>query len=135
MSEILKTNENISDIALAYFDEVDEVLKEVTEDNFYFALHPFTSQYRKLYLIGDMIYSNNIRVSAYSSDNYSVKVLFTDKVTSLEDFNEASDQDSFFFDGLYLNAIPVHILVTSESITYSDMSLNLTITVGEELPV
>ena len=83
MSEIIKTNENINSIALAYYDEEDEVLKEVNEDNLYFSLSPYSTKYKRLYLIGDLIYRDIIKVEAFVTSfgeitNYEVKLNLLD---------------------------------------------------------
>lgn len=131
MSEILNTNENISDIALAYFDEIEEVLKEIKDDSLYFSLSPFTSEYKRLYLIGDMIYTEHIRLTAHVPEGFSVKVLLKDEYTSYRNFEEASDTVYCSMSSRYLNAIPVDFLVRSESINYGTVNLDIKLRVGE----
>lgn len=131
MSDIIKTTENISDIALAYFDEVDETLKEINEDNLYFSLSPFSTQYKRLYLIGDLIYKDVIKVTASVHQDYEVKLNLLDSFNSVSDFTEATNIIYCALDNKHLNSIPLDILVTSKNISYNTVDLEIDITIGE----
>lgn len=135
MSEIIRTTENISDIALAYFDEVDETLKEINENNLYFSLSPFSTQHKRLYLIGDLIYKDVVRVYAYiGNGDFEVKLSLLDSFTSVADFSDATDNVYCTLDNTHLNSIPLDILVISNNISYSTVTLEIEIIVGEEAP-
>lgn len=132
MNGIIRTNENISDIALTYFDEKEEVLKEITVDNLYFSLSPFSTSYKRLYLVGDLIYKDIIRVKASTIEGYSVKLRMLEKFNYISDFDESTDEVYCTLDNTHLNSIPLDILIISESIVNETVSLELTITVGVE---
>ena len=126
MSTLINTNESISDIALAYFDEEEEVLKEITEDNLEFYIFPYGSEYKRLYLIGDLIYTNIIKITATVTDElYEVKLKLIDNFNSNSDFNDATNVIHCTVTNNYLNAIPIDILVTSTGISYEKINLNI----------
>jgi len=132
LNGIIKTNENISDIALTYFDEQEEVLKEITADNLYFSLSPFSTSYKRLYLVGDLIYNDIIRVRASPMEGYTVKLKILDRFNYVSDFEDATDQVYCSLDNKHLNSIPLDILIISENIVSETVPLVLTIIVGEE---
>lgn len=131
MNDIIKTNENISDIALTYFDEEEEVLKEITVDNLYFSLSPFSTSYKRLYLVGDLIYKDIIHVSANISDGYSVKLKILDKFNYVSDFEDATSDVYCTLNNTHLNSIPLDILIISESIVSETVQLELRLSIGE----
>lgn len=133
MNEIIKTTENISDIALAYFDETDETLKEINENNLYFSLSPFSTQYKRLYLIGDLIYKDIIKITANINEEYEVKLNLLDSFNSVSDFTEATNTIYCTLDNKHLNSIPLDILVISKTISYTTVDLEIDITIGEVL--
>lgn len=130
MKTIINTFENISDIALAFFDEREEVLKEITEENLYFAVPSFSTQHKRLYLIGDMIYNNTVNVVANIEEGYEVKLIVKDSFDSLDDFNDATNTVSCTFSHSYLNSIPVDILIISNKAVLNTINLSITITTG-----
>lgn len=132
MSEILNTNENISDLALAYFDEVDEVLKEITPDNLYFSISPYSSQYKRLYLIGDLIYKDIIKVSAYiDNDFYEVYVKVLDSFNKISDFEESTNYAYCTLTNKHLNSIPVDFLIVSNNICMDTIQLTIELSTGD----
>lgn len=119
----------VNDLALTYYDTVDEVIKEL-DDNFYCTLKPFSNSFYTLYLVGDLMYTSSVRVTfnltsndtdkldirAYSGEfNYNV---FDDNTSSVI-INYASA------DYKYNNAIPINIRLTSNAITQSTASLSI----------
>ena len=131
MSEIIKTNENINSIALAYYDEEDEVLKEVNEDNLYFSLSPYSTKYKRLYLIGDLIYRDIIKVEALVSEGYEVKLKLLDAFNNISDFSDSTNRVYCTLNNTHLNSIPLDILVLSTNTSYETVNLEIRITVGE----
>ena len=131
MSEIIKTNENINSIALAYYDEEDEVLKEVNEDNLYFSLSPYSTKYKRLYLIGDLIYRDIIKVEALVSEGYEVKLNLLDAFNNISDFSDSTNRVYCTLNNTHLNSIPLDILVISTNTSYETVNLEIRITVGE----
>ncbi len=133
MNAIIKNNENITDIALAYYDEKEELLKEINSENLYFTVYPFSVTHKRLYLIGDLIYTNNnITVTGTSSDDYTIKLLVIDKFNSLDDFSDSSNSVSCRLSSNYLNTIPIDILIESQKNTINTVNLELAIEVGSE---
>lgn len=134
MNKIIDTNLNISDIALAYYDDIEEVLKEVTEETLYFSVTPFSSQYKRLYLIGDLIYKNIVKISAniYGTSAYTVKLESLEKFTSLMDFEESSNVLYIESSSNYLNTIPVDILITSHENIDTSFYLDIDLSIGDE---
>lgn len=130
MSTLFKTSANVFSIALAYYDEVEEVLKEIDETNLYFSLHPYKTEYKRLYLIGDMIYSEIIKVSITAPSGYDVKVKKLDTFDSLSNFDDATNEVYCTVSNSYLNAIPLDILITSLGITYDTQMLEINIKAG-----
>ena len=131
MSEIINTNENINSIALAYYDEEDEVLKEVNEDNLYFSLSPYSTKYKRLYLIGDLIYRDIIKVEALVSEGYEVKLNLLDAFNNISDFSDSTNRVYCTLNNTHLNSIPLDILVISTNTSYETVNLEIRITVGE----
>ena len=131
MSEIINTNENINSIALAYYDEEDEVLKEVNEDNLYFSLSPYSTKYKRLYLIGDLIYRDIIKVEALVSEGYEVKLKLSDAFNNISDFSDSTNRVYCTLNNTHLNSIPLDILVISTNTSYETVNLEIRITVGE----
>ena len=131
MSEIINTNENINSIALAYYDEEDEVLKEVNEDNLYFSLSPYSTKYKRLYLIGDLIYRDIIKVEALVSEGYEVKLKLLDAFNNISDFSDSTNRVYCTLNNTHLNSIPLDILVISTNTYYETVNLEIRITVGE----
>ncbi len=131
MSEIINTNENINSIALAYYDEEDEVLKEVNEDNLYFSLSPYSTKYKRLYLIGDLIYRDIIKVEALVSEGYEVKLKLLDAFNNISDFSDSTNRVYCTLNNTHLNSIPLDILVISTNTSYETVNLEIRITVGE----
>lgn len=130
MSEIINTNENINSIALAYYDEEDEVLKEVNEDNLYFSLSPYSTKYKRLYLIGDLIYRDIIKVEALVSEGYEVKLKLLDAFNNISDFSDSTNRVYCTLNNTHLNSIPLDILVISTNTSYETVNLEIRITVG-----
>lgn len=124
---IIKTEENIDSLALAYYDEVNKVLKEVNSDDFYFTLSPFSSEYKRLYIIGDLIYNDVINIYAEDVEGFSVKITQLDTFNSYTDFDNALSYLTCVYDNKYLNSIPIDILITSESINEKTIDLKLNI--------
>lgn len=129
METLINTDENISDIALAYYDDVDEVLKEVKGENLYFSLSPFSSQYKRLYLIGDLIYKDIVRVTANISEGFEVKLASLSSFNYLSDFEDKTNELYCVLDNKHLNSIPLDVLVTSNSIAYNTVFLDIVLEV------
>ena len=127
MSTLFKTKENISSIALAYYDEIEEVLKEIDEDNLYFSLQPFRTEYKRLYLIGDLIYSEVVKVSITVPEGFEVKIKKLDTFDSVSNFDDATNEIYCTVSNNYLNAIPIDILIISVGIQHSTEMLEISI--------
>ena len=138
MNALLKTNENIVDIAIAYFDESDEMLKEITQDNLYFALSALSFQYKRLYLIGDLMYTSSIKITAIIVDDpdeeYTIKLNLNKDFNNVADFNDSTNSVSGTFDNQasrYLNAMPLDILISSNNITEVSKAVEFTLEFGD----
>ena len=132
MKKILKTNENISTLAITYLDEVDETLKEISNGGLYFATSPFEAIHKRLYVIGDMLYDSVITISAevaqYFRDDYTVQLkLGANDFVSFEESTNTSTKTLNIVTSTFVNAMPLDVLVTSKNITEKSTKIIFTI--------
>ena len=136
---ILKTKENISTIALAYLDEIDGSLKEISENNLYIAVPSFKRIIKRFYLIGDFLYNYNIVIEAYTDQvNYEVKVALGGTKKSLSVFDNSSNTLQLQYhdcDFRYLNAVPIDFEITNNSIADLNNILDINIQVKDDFLV
>lgn len=142
LESLINTNEDISDIALAYYDDKLEVLKEMSEQGSYFSVAPFSTTYKRLYVIGDLLYNNSVTIKAELPDEfknqYEVKLRFGEIYNQISDFDSATNTVTGSYKTLgfkYLNAVPIDVLVISKSIAEMSTSISFTIIVEDEAPV
>lgn len=127
MKTTIRTKENISTLAITYFDEIGESLKEISDGGVYFAMSPFETQHKRLYIIGDFIYNHRITVKAEvdSLDDYSVKLSLglstPDFESNVGSITMETSSSSF------INALPLDISITSNRITEKNTSVKFTI--------
>lgn len=123
----------VSDIALTYYDRDTEVIKEIDSD-FYCTLKPFSNSFYTLYLVGDMMYTNKVKITFELTSNETNKL---DVRTYAGEFNynlfdENTNSTVVQYaseDFKYTNAIPLNIRLTSNAVTHSTALLNITIEV------
>ena len=130
MSTLLKTNENISTLALCYLDEKDEYLKEI-DSSTYFAVSPLSVSYKRLYLVGDYIYKGVVTITAtlpssFETD-YTVKIKLGEAYDNVEQFDgfnnvATSEYSSLLFK--YGNAIPLDVMIYSNNVTETHTQVN-----------
>ena len=63
----------VNDLALTYYDSVNEVIKEL-DDDFYCTLKPFSNSFYTLYLVGDLMYTSSVRITFNLSSNDTDKL-------------------------------------------------------------
>lgn len=138
LESLLNTFENISDIALAYFDEKAEVLREISDQEDYFCVAPFSVQYKRLYIIGDLLYNNTVTISAKLNtefqDQYEIKLKLGSTYNQVSDFDGASDTISGSYKSIghkYLNAVPLDVLVTSNNLTEKSTSITFELSIDD----
>ena len=129
MNEILlKTSESISDIAIAYLDEIDGEIKEI-DQRFHIAVSAMSSSYIRLFLIGDRVYDSKIKIEAFIDPNdfeYDVKIRLGGSYVGVESFQYCSNEAIGVFKDcteVYKNALPLDVLVTSLALTEKTKSL------------
>ena len=139
LESLLNTFENISDIALAYFDEKAEVLREISDQEDYFCVAPFSVQYKRLYIIGDLLYNNVFTISAKLDtefqNQYEIKLKLGSIYNQVSDFDEASNSVSGYYKNLghkYLNAVPLDVLVISNNLTEKSTSITFELSIDDE---
>lgn len=135
----LDTLLNIPDIALAYIDETDGMLKEIDE-SVYFAVSAMSFKYKRLFVIGERIYDSLLTIRAYIEDDvdedYIVKLNLGQKYNGLESFQYSTNQVNGTYDinYKYENALPLDVLVTSKHLTEKTFNLKFSITYGDDDP-
>lgn len=139
MNDLIKTNENIVDIALAHFDEVDELLKEINATDLYFAVSPLSVQYKRLYVIGDLLYNSSIRITSTVptefEEQYEVRLRLGTNYQSIDDFSQATNTvfgNYRTFGSKHLNAVPLDVLIISKTVTETTTSISFEITASDD---
>lgn len=135
MSYVINTNESISTMALAVYDERDEVLKEVSETDLIFTVKANQRNIKRLYLIGDLLYTNSVTISVTVSDitQYTAKVLAGLEFTRYSDFADKTNTITINYNTAshkFLNALAVDILLESKTFSTTDVPLSITIGVN-----
>ncbi|AND75175.1 hypothetical protein FDH01_gp014 [Acinetobacter phage vB_AbaM_ME3] len=135
MSYVINTNESISTMALAVYDERDEVLKEVSETDLIFTVKANQRNIKRLYLIGDLLYTNSVTISVTVSDTtqYTAKVLAGLEFTRYSDFADKTNTITINYNTAshkFLNALAVDILLESKTFSTTDVPLSITIGVN-----
>ena len=138
MSYVINTNESISTMALAVYDERDEVLKEVSETDLIFTVKANQRNIKRLYLIGDLLYTNSVTISVTVSDTtqYTAKVLAGLEFTRYSDFADKTNTITINYNTAshkFLNALAVDILLESKTFSTTDVPLSITIGVNSWL--
>lgn len=133
MTYIVNTKESINELALAIYDEKNEILREITEDDLVISLTAYQRTIQRLYLIGELLYTNTLSVSvATDTSDYTAKVIIGKEDPRLSDFVEYSDRYTTTFktaDFRFLNALPVDVYVESNSFAEQDVGIEITIEV------
>lgn len=135
MTYVIKTSESIDNLALAVYDERDEILREITEDDLIFPVFFNRRIIKRLYLIGEMIYDKNLTVTinipSESTNLYTAKIRVGLDKPRYSDFDEFSSTHTVSYSSSnykFLNALPVDVMIESKDITYADVSVDITIT-------
>ena len=137
MNNLIKTNENISTLAIAYYDEVEEVLKEI-DSSLYFALSPLSLSYKRLYLIGDLLYQGNVTITAtlpnQFQENYTIKLRLGEIYNNVDDFTNSTNTVTGNYKTVnfkYSNAVPLDVLIYSLNITEEHTEILFKLESGE----
>jgi len=135
MSYVINTNESVSTMALAVYDERDEVLKEVSETDLIFTVKANQRNIKRLYLIGDLLYTNSVTISVSVSDTaqYTARVLAGLEFTRYSDFADKTNTITINYNTAshkFLNALAVDILLESKTFSTTDVPLSITIGVN-----
>lgn len=138
LESLLNTFENISDIALAFYDEESEVLRELSDQGDYFCVAPFSVQYKRLYIIGDLLYNNSINISAKLNtdfeNQYEIKLKLGSEYNQVSDFDGCNDTVSGEYKNTshkYLNALPLDVLIVSKNLTEKSTSILFELSIQE----
>ena len=133
MTFVINSLESIDNLALAYFDEQEEVLKEVTEDDLIFPVFSNKRIIKRLYVIGDLLYNNQITVEVTTdSSQYRAKIAIGRDTLRYSDFDEYTNiQTTTYAQSPYklLNALPVDIYIESLGVSTEDVGLDIQISV------
>lgn len=135
MTYVINTVESINELALALYDDRDEVLREVTENDLVFPVFSNKRIIKRLYLIGEFLYKKQITVSV-STDNtqYIAKVVIGREDIRYSDFIEYTNMHSTTYDTSpykYLNALPVDIYIESLGFSSEDVSIEIDLKVED----
>lgn len=137
MNNLIKTNENISTLAIAYYDEVEEVLKEI-DSSLYFALSPLSLSYKRLYLIGDLLYQGNVTITAtlpnQFQENYTIKLRLGEIYNNVDDFTNSTNTVTGNYKTVnfkYSNAVPLDVLIYSLNVTEEHTEILFKLESGE----
>lgn len=135
MSYIINTNESISMMALAVYDERDEVLKEVSEEDLIFTVKANQRSIKRLYLIGDLLYTNSVTVSVTVADTtqYTAKILAGLEFTRYSDFSDKTNTITINYSTAshkFLNALAVDVLLESKTFSTTDIPISITLGVN-----
>lgn len=128
MNKLLKTDENIKTIALAFLDEEDGYLKQVQVDNLYISVPNKEFKHMQFFLIGDEIYTNKLTVTVrIDNPSYRVGVTLGEKYKNLSQFDKRTAYLNYHSNAefKYANAIPVDIVVFSDSVVEETSELEI----------
>lgn len=130
MSYVIDTNESISALALARYDEKDEVLKEVTIEDLVFTVKANQRSIKRLYIIGDLLYTNSIVVTVTVEDTtqYTAKVLSGLEFTRYSDFSDKTNIVTFAYNTAqhkFLNALSIDVLLESKDFSTVDVPISI----------
>lgn len=123
-------------IGLMYFNPTTETLKEIDSSSTYITCRAFTYSIKRFYLCGTSLeYTNDItiRVSTSDPDLYATKVISGGILVNKSHFDTATDElvfDTSLLGSQFTNAIPVDILIDSQTLTEKVINLNIELLVG-----
>lgn len=127
-------------IGLMYFNPTTETLKEIDSSSTYITCRAFTYSIKRFYLCGTSLeYTNDItiRVSTSDPDLYTTKVISGGILVNKSHFDTATDElvfDTSLLGSQFTNAIPVDILIESQTLTEKVINLNIELLV-EATPI
>lgn len=135
MTYVINTNESVNELALAIYDDRDEILREVQEDDLVFPVYTGRRLIKRLYLIGELLYDNPVEVKVMVNDptQYNVKVVIGKDSPRFSDFTEYTDTHSTSYkssSSKFMNALPVDIYVESLGISSIDVEVSIEISAG-----
>ena len=135
MTYVINTNESVNELALAIYDDRDEILREVQEDDLVFPVYTGRRLIKRLYLIGELLYDNPVEVKVMVNDptQYNVKVVIGKDSPRFSDFTEYTDTHSTSYkssSSKFMNAWPVDIYVDSLGISSIDVEVSIEISAG-----
>lgn len=130
MTNYINTSEIVNTLALAEFNTDLESLVEVTNDSFIIAVSAKKFTIKRYYIIGEMLYNNTISLTVETNNNeYTTKILVGNKeYPRRSDF--ITNISSVTYDNTqfkYLNALPVDILIESNTLSQRDCVISLNI--------
>lgn len=118
-------------IGLMYFNPTTETLKEIDSSSTYITCRAFTYSIKRFYLCGTSLeYTNDItiRVSTSDPDLYTTKVISGGILVNKSHFDTATDElvfDTSLLGTQFTNAIPIDILIDSQTLTEKVINLNI----------
>lgn len=127
-------------IGLMYFNPTTETLKEIDSSSTYITCRAFTYSIKRFYLCGTSLeYTNDItiRVSTSDPDLYTTKVISGGILVNKSHFDTATAElvfDTSLLGSQFTNAIPVDILIESQTLTEKVINLNIELLV-EATPI
>lgn len=135
MSHVINTAKSISMLALAVYDEKGEVLKEATPEDLVFTVKANQKNMKRLYLIGELLYTHNITITAnIDSEEYDVKVLSGIEFTRYSDFADKTNTVVVTYSEAphkFLNALAVDVLLESKAFSLTSVPITITIEVND----
>ena len=134
MNNFINTSEVIDTLALAEFDVDTESLKEVSSDSFVLAVSSKKFTIKRYYLIGELLYNNNITVKVSTgSPNYTASVLIGyTEFPRYSDFTKDLEEVSYDTSNYkFLNALPVDVLLESNTLAIRDCHIEIEIGVSK----
>ena len=134
MNNFINTSEVIDTLALAEFDVDTESLKEVSSDSFVLAVSSKKFTIKRYYLIGELLYNNNITVKVSTgSPNYTASVLIGyTEFPRYSDFTKDLEEVSYDTSNYkFLIALPVDVLLESNTLAIRDCHIEIEIGVSK----
>lgn len=128
-------------IGLMYFNPTTETLKEIDSSSTYITCRAFTYSIKRFYLCGTSLeYTNDItiRVSTSDPDLYTTKVISGGILVNKSHFDTATAElvfDTSLLGSQFTNAIPIDILIESQTLTEKVINLNIELLVVATPPI
>lgn len=134
MTFVIDTRESIDNLALAIYDEKDEILREVTGDDLVFPVFATSRLIKRFFIIGELLYTNKVTITTTSADDtqYITKIAIGKDNLRYSDFSEYTSTATTTYEGAlskYYNALPVDIYVESLGYSNEDVTIDVDLVV------